>query len=255
MFRGLYTSYTGMKVQQQRVDAISNNIANVNTNGYKRDRLIEKSFKEVLTTRIRDGKSDTRIGKMSLGVSVAEVFTDFSQGSLKQTNNELDIAIAGRGFFKLGVPDKSGNMAIKYTRDGSFTLDSNKDLCTKDGKYVLSESGDKINLAENALPRINKDGSVYLKEKFIAKLGVVDFADEKMLKKEGDSMFVVPDNAETRAFEGSLEQGFLEGSGVNSVQEMINLITANRIYEANQKVIQTYDETMSKVVNEVGSVK
>ncbi len=256
MFRGLYTSYTGMKVQQRRVEGISNNIANIDTVGFKKDRIIETSFKDVLTTKIRDGKPNKMIGKMTLGVKVDSVYTDFSQGSLKQTDSPLDLALEGKGFFKVGVLNKEGKLEQRYTRDGSFVINEKDELMTKDGFYVLTEDGKKINVGnEPKFTRINKDGSIYVKEDFKGKIAVVNFEDTKELRKEGDSLYTVRKGNEEIPFKGKIVQGFLENSSVNSAEEMIDLITATRIYEANQKVIQTYDDTMEKVANNIGQVK
>ncbi len=254
MFRGLYTSYTGMKVMQEKVDVISNNIANVDTTAYKRDRVIEKSFKDVLTSKIRDGKVNKKIGKMNLGVYVDKIYTDFSQGPIKQTDDPFDIAIEGKGFFKIASIDEEGNKSVKYTRDGSFTLNSDGELVTKDGFYVLA-GDEKMNLNDSDYARINQDGTVYQNGIMAGKLDIVSFEDNNTLKKIGTSMYEAGEISKEIPFEGKLQQGFLEGSGVNSVDEVINLITATRVYESNQKIIQTYDETMSKVVNEVGAVK
>ncbi len=252
MFRGLYTAYTGMNVQQKKVDIISNNISNINTNGYKKDQIIENSFKDVLTSRIRDGKNNKQIGKMSLGVKVDRVYTDFSQGGLKQTDEPYDLAISGSGLFKVASFASSGEPEVFYTRDGSFTVDEENFLRTKDGLFVLSNN-EKIQL-ENGRLRVNKDGSLYQNEFSEAKLDIVDFENLDSLRKVESSLFVSTEDSKEKEFTGTVNQGFLETSTVNSVSEMIELISATRIYEGNQKIIQTYDETMNKVVNEVGRV-
>ncbi len=255
MFRGLYTAYTGMRYQQVKVDSISNNIANADTAGFKKDNVIAESFKDVLTYKIRDVENKSikqNIGKMSLGIKVAQVYTDFKQGPLKQTDQPLDVAISGTGFFKVGEITPDGNMNIKYTRDGSFGMDQENNLVTKDGLFVLSEDK-KINL-EDGFVRINKDGSIYQGEALKGKIDLVDFDDLQMLRKEGDTLYITTDKSVEKPFESVVEQGFLEMSSANGIDEMIDLIQSTRIYESNQKVIQTYDETMGKVVNEVGRV-
>ncbi len=252
MFRGLYTAYTGMNVQQKKVDTISNNISNINTNGYKKDQIIEKSFKDVITSRIRDGVKNGKIGKMSLGVKVDRVYTDFSQGGLKQTDEPYDLAISGSGLFKLASFNSNGEAEFFYTRDGSFTVDEENYLRSKDGLFVLSD-GEKIQL-DNGRLRINTDGSIYQNEFSDSKIDIVDFENLDSLRKVESSLFVASKDSLEKEFTGKVNQGFLEASTVNSVTEMIDLISTTRIYEGNQKIIQTYDETMSKVVNEVGKV-
>ncbi len=253
MFRGLYTAYTGMRFQQSRVETISNNVANVNTTGYKGDELIGKPFNEILATRIRDIKINDKIGEMNLGVKVDEVYTDFSAGPLKQTYENFDVAINGDGFIKVASFDENGNAKELYTRDGSFTVDNEHNLVTKDGFFVLS-NGEKIVLEDKHM-LIGRDGSIYQNDVLKGKIDLVDFEDVHSLKKVDNSLFEKTQNSKEKPFSATLEQGYLEGSGVNSVKEMVKLIAANRMYESNQKVIQTYDETMSKVVNELGTIK
>ena len=255
MFRGLYTAYTGMVTQQQKMDGISNNLANVDTTGYKKDQMIQASFDEILAYKIHDpevpqGKS---IGKMSLGVKVSQVYTDFGQGSMKQTDNLLDVALQGDGFFKVGEVNDQGTMAIKYTRDGSFNFSQNGQLVTKDGLFVLGTDDAPIEL-DNDNFRINEDGSIYQNEVRMNQLQIVNFEEAQTLRKQGSSLYEVTDTSVTAAFEGTVVQGFLESSNVNTINEMVDMIATTRTYEANQKMIQTYDATMDKVVNSVGSL-
>lgn len=256
MLRGLYTAYTGMRTQQDRMDAISNNLANVDTAGYKKDQVVLSSFKEVLTYKINDPErvSSQQIGKMSLGVNVDEVYTDHMQGSLKQTDESLDIALQGQGMMKVGQLNADGSMNEKYTRDGSLNLDQEGRLVTNDGLFVLNEEGGIIT-SDSYNVRINKDGSIYANETNIGKIQLVGIEDMKSLRKEGASLFIGTEATVETAFEGTVEQGFLETSNTNSIEEMINMINVMRTYESNQKVIQTYDTTMDKVVNSVGTIR
>lgn len=255
MLRGLYTAYTGMLTQQQKMDGISNNLANVDTNGYKKDQMIQKSFDEILTYKLHDPEvpHGQSIGKMSLGVKVDQVYTDFTQGSMKQTDNSLDLALQGDGFFKVGEVNDQGSMDIKYTRDGSFNLNQEGQLVTKDGLFVLGVEDVPVQLGFDDF-RVNRDGSIYQKEEFTNQLQVVNFEESQSLRKQGSSLFNVTATSVETAFEGSIEQGFLETSNVNTISEMIDMIATTRTYEANQKIIQTYDATMDKAVNSVGSL-
>ena len=127
MVRGLYTAYTGMINQQKRLDTVTNNLANASTTGFKREGLTSKSFDQMLTVKLNDLSVpylNEGIGKMSLGVKIGENYTDYSQGSLKETGNTYDLALAGNGFFTISYTDKKGNTSEKYTRDGEFTKDS-----------------------------------------------------------------------------------------------------------------------------------
>lgn len=255
MFKGLYTAYTGMLTQQRKMDAISNNLANVDTAGFKKDNMIQESFEEILTYKIHDPEmvQNEKIGRMSLGVQVNQVYTDFSQGSMKQTYSQLDAAIQGKGFFKVGEPGEDGNMAIKYTRDGSFKMDQQGRLVTNDGLFVMGENDEPITIPLGDF-NINKKGQVLSKSNPVNSIQMVDFEDLQTLRKQGENLYVVTDASVEKNFEGTVEQGFLESSNTNSIQEMIDMIATTRAYEANQKIIQTYDETMSKAVNNIGSV-
>ena len=255
MFRGLYTAYTGMLTQQQKMDGISNNLANVDTTGYKKDRMIQQSFDEILTYKLNDPEvpQGESIGKMSLGVKVSQVFTDFSQGSMKQTDNLLDVALQGEGFFKVGEVNDQGSMDIKYTRDGSFNISQNGQLVTKDGLFLLGEDDASVQLGFEDF-RVNNDGSIYQNEELMNKIQVVNFEDDQTLRKQGSSLFTTTDTSVIKEYEGTIVQGFLETSNVNTINEMIEMIATTRTYEANQKMIQTYDATMEKVVNSVGSL-
>lgn len=255
MFRGLYTAYTGMLTQQQKMDAISNNLANVDTAGYKKDAMVQNSFKEILTYKINDPEvaQSENIGKMSLGVQVSQVYTDFIQGSLKQTDENNNLALQGTGFFKVGQLNEEGTMDVKYTRDGSFNLNQEGQLVTNDGFSVLGNDDSAILLGLGDY-RVNKDGSIYQQDALMGQMQVVDFEDLQTLRKEGSSLYSTTEASVEKTFEGTVQQGFLETSNANSIQEMVDMIATSRAYEANQKIIQTYDDTMEKVVNNVGSV-
>lgn len=255
MLRGLYTAYTGMRTQQEKMDAVANNLANVDTVGYKKDQMVQESFKEILTYKINDPEvpHTQGIGKMSLGVKVSQVYTDHMQGSLKQTDDLLNVAIQGDGFIKVGKYQEDGSLMTKYTRDGSFNLDQDGRLVTNDGLFVMGEVGE-INLNSYKI-RINSDGTIYDGENRMDQIQMVSFEDNNTLRKEGSSLYTTAEGAVEKAFEGTLQQGFVEASNVNSIEEMINMISTMRTYESNQKVIQTYDATMDKVVNSVGAVR
>ena len=256
MFRGLYTAYTGMRTQQEKMDAISNNLANVDTVGFKKDSMIQESFKEILTYKIHDPEmvQTQNIGKMSLGVTVSQVYTDFSQGSMKQTDNFLDAAIQGEGFFRVGMVKEDGSLDIKYTRDGAFKLGADGRLLTNDGLWVLGEEDQPITVPDNRY-RLNRSGEIHYDEALLGKVQIVAFEDAQTLRKQGNNLYVTTYASVETDFTGTVEQGFLESSNANSIQEMIDMIATSRTYETNQKVIQTYDATMDKAVNNVGVVR
>lgn len=256
MLRGLYTGYTGMRAQLERMDTISNNLANVDTVGFKKDQVILSSFKEVLTYKLNDPEvpHSKNIGTMSLGVKVDEIHTDHLQGSMKQTDQHLDIALQGQGMMIVGELLEDGTMVEKYTRDGSLKIDQQGRLVTGDGLFVLNTDSEVITLDRMDV-RINKDGSIYSRETFMGKIKVVGIEDAKTLRKQGSSLYIGTEDTVETAFEGSVEQGFLESSNANTIVEMVNMISVMRSYETNQKVIQTYDATLEKAVNNVGAVR
>lgn len=261
MIRGLYIAASSAISESKRIDVISNNIANVNTSGFKKDTMLTTSFQDVLMKRIgpRDGSelmSKTpmpgvvaNIGKFNYGVHVDQVFTNFEQGSLSQSSNPLDLALQGKGFFTVETPEGQ-----RYTRDGEFTLDAEGYLTTKEGYKVLGQNG-PIKL-EGKTITINESGKVFSDENEIDTLKLVDFNDYKSLRKEGDGLFYDISNDQGNVIEakGTVQQGFTEGSNVNSVKQMVEMITALRTYEANQKIIKTHDELLGKAVNEIARV-
>ncbi|MGO1368639.1 flagellar hook-basal body protein [Senegalia sp. (in: firmicutes)] len=343
MFRGLYTASTGMINNQHKIDSISNNLSNVNTNGYKKDGVISESFPEQLLRRIndsgqakirpfkgvevtRDGdeyllqtkgayfkidtpagvgydnefkfsvtedgylktyykdngqiKSDGEnyllgekgriqitgndieidkegnifaggelidkiitmpnrhgVGTIGNGVRTDRIFTNFTQGNIRKTDNQLDIALNGDGFFKIQTED-----GTRYTRDGSFKVSSEGILVTNEGYKVMGINGD-INIENNTLDFTNN-------------LDLVEIDNPEFLRKQGDNLYKILEGqtAEEAAFTGEVFSGYLEESNVETIKEMVEMISTMRNYEANQKNIQAYDGVLEKAVNEIGRV-
>ncbi len=255
MVRGLYTASNGMVAQQQKLDIMSNNLANVNTAGFKRDGVIVESFKSVLTKKVNDMSvpNDQVIGKMTLGSKVGNIYTDYSQGGATATGNPYNVAITGNGMITIGTENKQGELDTKYTRDGSFVVSSNGTLMTSEGNYVLGKNG-KIVLESGTHQniRIAEDGTIFENDKMIDKIGLVDFENPESLRKIGNNLFRKTTDSIEKDFSGSLCQGYTENSNVNTVREMVDMISVTRTFEANQKVIQTQDETLGKAVNDIG---
>lgn len=264
MIRGLYTGASGMRAQEHRLDAIANNLANVDLNGYKRDTSVHKAFPELLIRRFEDngvyrfpmGMVDTApvVGKLGTGVEYNESFTVFEQGSLKVTENTFDLALDNQGFFSVDTP-----RGIRYTRNGAFWLGKEQILETKDGYPVLGENG-IIRIREDRVV-IDKIGRVWQQEsvdsdpELIDTIRVVDFPRKRFLRKEGSSFWSANDLSGDPEEPGGknrpgIHQGFLEGSNVNPVTEMVNMIEVNRAYEANQKVIGTHDSMLNRLINQ-----
>jgi len=250
MVRGLYTAYTGMLNQQHRMDTITNNLANSATTGYKKEGSTSQSFDELLITKLKDSSElyfDRRIGPTTLGVKVGENFTDYTQGPLKVTDNTFDIALSGDGFFEISFKNKAGEESLKYSRDGSFTLTKEGYLVTKDGDFVQGMNGN-IRLDTNATVTVDTFGRIFEDGEAVDQFKVVDFEDYDYLKKYGENLYDTVEGATQKEANVQFLEGYLEQSNVNVISEMVEMITIARAYEANQKFIQTMDDTLSKDV-------
>lgn len=258
MVRGLYTAWTGMANEQKRLDVISNNLANSATVGYKKEGVTSQSFDEQLTIKIKD-KSEpltgTRvIGSMSLGVKVGEVYTDYSGGSLRETENTFDLALDGDGFFQVAVTDRNGETHLRYTRAGGFHMTNEGYVVNSEGNHLQGESGDVLVPTDAGEILVDIDGSIYADGEYVDKINLFDFEDYDYLKKYGDVMYEPVEGATQKDATGLIRQGYTEQSNVNVVSEMVNMIAITRAYEANQKVIQSMDQTLDDAVNSIGRV-
>lgn len=266
MVKGLYTAYTGMVEEQRRLDVLSNNLANSDTVGFKKEGTVNQAFRNMLAIKIKDTGTynmNMGIGDIRLGDKVGETYVDWSQGSFEVTDVLSDVAIAGQGFFAVSHANNDGTRAIRYTRDGSFTVDSNGYLRTAAGDYVLNRFG-AANSADNEgnYVRVNPlrkysiatNGDVYQDNVVIGNIGLVDFANYDFLTKTADNLIIPVNGAQMIEATGTLQQGMLESANVNVIDEMVNMITIQRAYEAGQKMIQTEDATLEQAVNNVGRV-
>lgn len=251
MLRSLYIASTGMLVQRQRMDVLTNNIANIETSGYKKDTLISRSFRDMMIERLENSNilnMSTSIGPLNTGIHADEIFTSFSQGAIEETGRLSDIALQGEGFFVISTPD--GN---RYTRDGAFAVSSNGYLVNSDGHYVQGENG-SIYVGQGEFS-INESGEVLVDGEVVNKLRVVTFADLSGLRKTGDNLYMNSNNqAEITPQDTVVRQGSLENSNVNMAQEMVDMMTVSRAYETNQRMVKMLDESLAKSVNEVGKV-
>lgn len=251
MVRGLYTAYTGMMNQQARLDVITNNLANASTVGYKKEGSTSQAFDSMYTQKIKDGSEgyiNRRIGKESLGVKIGETYTDYTQGSFKVTGNTFDLALEGDGFFNISFTSKSGVTSTRYTRDGSFTVNSEGVLVTEDGDYLLGQSG-RIQIPQGAEIVFDELGNIYADDELIDRLQITDFEDYNYLKKYGENLYTTVDGATEKNADFKVRQGYLEMSNINVISEMVEMITISRAYESNQKAIQTIDSSLEKSVN------
>jgi flagellar basal-body rod protein FlgG len=189
------------------------------------------------------------LGNLGTGVNVSGIYTDYSDGDLKRTDNKLDFAIAGDGFFTVMTPQGE-----RYTRDGSFSITATGDLVTKDGFQVMGKRG-AVNLTSSNIV-VNEDGSIVQDGQVINELRIVSANDPLGLKKIGRNLFVLKDGAGVADLNGNFRvmQGFTESSNVNVVAEMVEMISGLRLYEASQKLIQSQDETLGRLIDDVGTV-
>ena len=260
MMRSLWTAASGMVGQQFNIDTISNNLSNVNTTGFKKQRA---EFEDLLyQTVLMAGTPATEITEIPTGiqvghgVKVAATQKMFEQGSLQNTENKLDMALEGEGFFKIRLYDGS----VAYSRDGSFKLDSNRQIVTSNG-YLLEPP---VVLPENFIMNtlsISQDGRMTINivgeedPIEVAQLEVYRFVNPAGLSSIGGNLYkTTPASGEEipgqPAFEGmaKIHQGFLEMSNVKVVEEMVNMIVAQRAYEVNSKAIQTSDSMLGTAV-------
>ncbi|WP_456322548.1 flagellar basal-body rod protein FlgG [Hydrogenimonas sp.] len=258
MMRSLYTAATGMAAQQLQIDTTSNNIANVNTIGYKKQRaefadLMYQTLEYAGTSTSEQTQSPTGIS-VGLGVRPTAIAKQFTQGNFKETGNNLDMAITGNGFFKIVLPD--GTEA--YTRNGAFKLDKTGTIVNSDG-FTLSP---EIVIPEDAVSiSVGTDGTVSVLQAgqqeatTIGQIQLTNFINPAGLHSLGDNLYINT-SASGDPIEGvpgqdglgQIRQGFVEMSNVQLVEEMTDLITGQRAYEANSKTITTSDE-MLQIVN------
>ena len=261
MVKGLFVASNGMINEQNRVDTLSNNLANSATTGYKKEGTTAQAFKDVLAYKIKDTSEagiPKRLGTMNLGVKIGENYTDFSQGSFQETGNTFNLALSGNGFFNIEFAKKGdeGGTEVKYTRDGTFTLNVKGELVNKNGDYVLDTNGAHIVLDPLQTYSVDRAGTIreVATGDALAQIQITDFEDYDYLEKYGETYFQTVDGATEQEADASVYSGYLETSNVQVVQEMVDLIAFTRAYESNQKIIQAYDETLGTAVNDVGKV-
>uniref|UniRef100_UPI004055EF18 flagellar hook-basal body protein n=1 Tax=Acetatifactor sp. TaxID=1872090 RepID=UPI004055EF18 len=259
MVKGLYSAYTGMVNEQNRMDIMTNNLANATTVGFKKEGSTSQAFSDVLAVKIKDesvGLSNVqRIGINNPGVKIGENYTDYSQGSFRVTNNTYDLALSGEGFFAIEFTNKAGETSTKYTRAGQFTLNKEGYMVTQEGDYVLDAQSRRIKLDTLQDAAIDKRGNITQNNQIVAQIQVVDFENYDYLEKYGETYYQPIEGATIIESEASINSGYLEMSNVQTVTEMVNMISITRAYESNQKIMQTIDNTLDIAVNQLGKVQ
>ena len=248
LFGGIYTALSGIGVQHARLNVLANNLANVNSYGYKSERVLPKTFGEVwVVARGPYIKGKQVVGKTNMGCVVAEIVTDYSQGQLVKTGVFTDLALNGQGFY---VVQRDGKRL--YTRNSSFSINEEGYLVTALGDPLLDEKGNAIYVGSSEFS-VQHDGTVLIDGEAVAKILVVDFEDVNALKKEGHMYFSA--DASEKAANAKVMQGFIERSNVNLVNEMTDMLSAARTYETLQKALKTHDRLLDKAINQVGVLR
>ena len=258
MIRSLWIAKTGLEAQQLQMDVISNNLANVSTTGFKRSRGV---FEDLLYQTLRQpgaqSSQQTQLPSgLQIGTGVRPVATEkiFTQGNLQQTGNSLDVAINGKGFFQILLPD--GTTA--YTRDGSFQVDNQGQLVTSSGYQVqpaitIPVDAITVTVAKDGTVSVTQPGSVAATQ--VGSLQLANFINPAGLQSQGENLFVetAASGAPTANAPGSnglgvLNQGMVETSNVNVAEELVNMIQTQRAYEINSKAITTSDQMLQRLV-------
>lgn len=244
MVNGLYTAAAGMMHLQKKQDVESNNLANANSTGFKLARLMTKT--SISIQRNEEGKYHQDEDQ-----NLDEVKIAFVQGPMVQTDNDMDIAIAGEGFFALETDN-----GYRYTRQGSLALNALGELVTLTGDPVLSDSGDRI-LIEQGKFTVMEDGGIFINGEKRTNIGIFQFKEGNLLIPRGSGHFENLDERKNSAEpveNPKVQQGYLEGSNVSVIDSMVRIITQFRNYEASQKSLHAIDDTLKKAVTEVGRV-
>ncbi len=277
--KNIWVPLSGQVAQQRKVETIANNVANANTVGFKKDQLVFKEHLTALTKGVEDIDIPRKEfspadfyhtqGAENAMVAVDGSFTIFEQGTLIPTQNPLDVALKGEGFLEVLTPT-----GVRFTRKGNLSLSREGELVTDQGFKVLSA----LNASEESLrdpasissfPKpeerilrvptnmkltISNEGEVLTRNGVVGKLSVIEFKDNHALRKEGNSLYLTPDenNVVRTDIKTVVHQGFLEGSNVNAIEEMSELIKAHRHFESIQKAINAYDSISGKAANDIG---
>src|ERR1039457_3873379 len=245
MNTGMYTALSGNVASQQRLEALTNNLANVNTAGYKKDRVIFES----MLANVKNPSQGAGTPTEQTALSDVKLVTDYSAGSLRQSGNSLDVALEGEGFFVVNTPEGRG-----YTRQGNFSLNGGGQLVTAEG-YPVVGNGGPVTIKGGAVV-IDASGNISVDGNKVATLAMVDFPKPYPLTKAGNSVFKLDGSGagEQPAKNIKVRQGCLEESNVNAIQEMAQLIETSRYYDSCVKAVQSYDTMMSKAANDLGKV-
>jgi flagellar basal-body rod protein FlgF len=261
MLKSIYTPVSGALAQERVLEILANNLANINTNGFKGDRVsfevLEpepyKHYNNPLPPanyKVDLESMSPLVGNEVQYVGVADVTRDLSQGPAVSTNNKTDLMIEGQGYLTVNT-----TQGMRLTRDGALTINQHGFLATKSGDVVLGNRG-AVQLHHGEF-EINHRGEIYQDGQLLDQLVVVNPANESSLERVGFNQYIYngPESELARVEHPGVKQGFLEGSNVNAIQNMTAMILAHRSYEAYQKAVSNYDQMMEKSSNSIGDVR
>jgi len=255
MVRGQYIAGTGMLLQRRMMEIITNNIANADTTGYKKEHLVSHSFDELLIRRMNDphilGQSLRQmpgVGPLRFGTQIDQLYINFEDGALEGTERSTDLALMGDAFFVMGT-----TAGERYTRTGAFYIDDLGYLVDGEGNFLLGENG-RINVGGLNFT-VDQFGGVYTGGEYVDRIRVVSFADNEALRKQGSNLYFSLEAPIAEANQHRIFQGFLETSNVDIGREMVDMLQVFRAYETNQRMLTMIDETVGKAVNEIGRLR
>ena len=253
MVNGLYVSTSGLLMQQSRLDTISNNLANMNTNAFKKDMAVFSVYRPKDDRYPQNYIRESHYNKtINTAVMLDDIVTNHTNGQIKQTNNKYDFALTKENaFFAIDTP-----WGIRYTRDGAFTRNSDGNLVTQDGYPVMSRNAQgtaNINVPQNARFETDANGNIYINGVQAEQLLIVEFDNLENLQKVGRNQYAAVDVEPVELDNAGLKQGFVEGSNVNPISEMVQMIEASRGYELYSKAVQTFDELESQAATKISS--
>ena len=242
MLRGTYASATGMIAKYKQIDVIGNNIANINSSGFKKDSLSAVSFQSQMICNTEDGR---QLGTITAGIAPGEVTTDISRGSVSKTGLSTDLAIVSDGFFAV-----QGQGGVQYTRNGNFTVDAGGCLALPTGQRLLGQNG-PVRVGGSGF-QVTSDGGVTVNGTQVNRITLYQPASARGAQKQADGLFSL---AGAAAVNGTIRQGYLEESNVNLVDEMTKLMSSSRSYQSCQQAFKISDQSEDLAIEQVGALK
>jgi flagellar basal-body rod protein FlgG len=258
MVKGIEAAAAGMIGATHLNDIIANNMANINTPGFKQTLAVFKNVQDLEVNKLdvkNNEYSHKKVGSLSAGSELYATILDFEQGNIKTTGNSLDLAISGDGFFVVRTPDGDA-----YTRNGSFSLRQDGVITTLEGYPLIGEKGAPLKSNTNNFNlkdlQIHPNGNFEINKETLDKVKIVDFKNYQELEPMGNSLYKpINDQIPFKSTNYEIKQGAIEGSNSNTIDSMIKSIEASRIYETLSKTVEISNKTLTKAINEVGRVK